>query len=163
MRGGTYVSLLSLTDAGQNELRILHLSVNAIIVYVHNVAEDGKETDLVGIIGMYGILNFPLLLSHHMSMSEISFRKSRGVGNIHYSLCKVFVFVFTDLSILEGNLIRIGAKSNFQTFENNLYSLIFKIIIFIEYFKKIHQLSSSHGYNEAGLNDITLYQFSHAL
>ncbi|XP_043316031.1 odorant-binding protein-like [Cervus canadensis] len=37
--------------AGQNEVRILHLSDNAIIVYVHNVAEDGKETDLVGIIG----------------------------------------------------------------------------------------------------------------
>lgn len=110
MRGCTYVSLLSLTDAGQNEVRILHLSDNAIIVYVHNVAEDGKETDLVGIIGMYGILNFPLPLSHHMSMSELSFRKSRGVGNIHYSLCKVFVFMFTELCILQGKLLRIRGQ-----------------------------------------------------
>ncbi|KAF4027345.1 hypothetical protein G4228_018815 [Cervus hanglu yarkandensis] len=51
MRGCTYVSLLSLTDAGQNKVRILQLSLTHIVGYVHNVAEDGKETDLVGIIG----------------------------------------------------------------------------------------------------------------
>ena len=104
------MSLLSLTDAGQNEVSILQLSLTHITGYVHNVAEDGKETDLVGILGMYGILNFPLPLSHHMSMSELSFRKSRGVDNIHYSVYKVFLFMFTDLSILEGNLLRIRGQ-----------------------------------------------------
>ncbi|XP_043315446.1 odorant-binding protein-like [Cervus elaphus] len=37
--------------AGQNKVRILQLSLTHIVGYVHNVAEDGKETDLVGIIG----------------------------------------------------------------------------------------------------------------
>ena len=108
------MSLLSLTDAGQNEVSIVHLSRYAIIGYIHNVAEDGKETDLVGIIGMYGILNFPLPLSHHMSMSELSFRKSQGVDNIPSSVYKVFLFMFTDLSIMEGNLLRIRGQKLFS-------------------------------------------------
>ena len=32
----------------------------------------------------------------------------------------------------------------------------------LQFFKKIYQLSSSHGYNEADLNDVILHQFSHA-
>ena len=68
--------------------------------------EDGKETELVGILGMYSILKFPLPLSSHMFVPELSFRKSRGIDNIHYSVYKLFVFVFIDLSILEGNLLR---------------------------------------------------------
>ena len=107
MNAGLYIlSLLSLTDAGQNEVRILHLSRDAIIVSIHNVDEEGKETVFVAIIGMYGILKFPLPLSRHVPMPELSFRKSRGVDNIHSPVYKVFVFVFTDLSILEGNLLR---------------------------------------------------------
>lgn len=82
------------------------MTQKAIIGYVHNVAKDGKETDLVGILGMYGILNFPLPLSHHMCMSELSFRKSPGVDNIHYSVYKVCIFMFTELRILVGNLPR---------------------------------------------------------
>lgn len=107
MNTGLYIlSLLSLTDAGENEVTILHLSPYTIIGSIHNVDEEGKETDLVGVLSMYGILKFPLLLSRHVSMPELSFRKSRGVDNIHYSVYKVFIFVFTDLSILEGNLLR---------------------------------------------------------
>lgn len=107
MNAGLYIlSLLSLTDAGQNEVRILHLSRDAIIASIHNVDEEGKETVFVAIIGMYGILKFPLPLSRHVPMPELSFRKSRGVDNIHSPVYKVFVFVFTDLSILEGNLLR---------------------------------------------------------
>ena len=98
--------LLSLTDVGENKVIILHLSADTIIGSIHNVDEEGKETELVGIIGMYGILKFPLPLSCHMFMPELSFRKSRGVVNIHYSVYKLFVFMFTDLSILEGNLLR---------------------------------------------------------
>lgn len=98
--------LLSLTDVGENKVIILHLSADTIIGSIHNVDEEGKETELVGIIGMYGILKFPLALSCHVSMPELSFRKSRGVDNIHYSVYKLFVFMFTDLSILEGNLLR---------------------------------------------------------
>lgn len=111
MNAGLYIlSLLSLTDAGENEVTILHLSPDAIIGSIHNVDEEGKETDFVAILSMYGILKFPLLLSHHVSMPELSFRKSRGVDNIHYSVYKVFIFVFTDLSILEGNLLRNGGQ-----------------------------------------------------
>ena len=111
MNAGLYIlSLLSLTDTGENEVTILHLSPDAIIGSIHNVDEEGKETDLVGVLSMYGILKFPLLLSRHVSMPELSFRKSRGVDNIHYSVYKVFIFVFTDLSILEGNLLRNGGQ-----------------------------------------------------
>lgn len=111
MNTGLYIlSLLSLTDAGENEVTILHLSPDAIIGSIHNVDEEGKETDFVAILSMYGILKFPLLLSCHVSMPELSFRKSRGVDNIHYSVYKVFIFVFTDLSILEGNLLRNGGQ-----------------------------------------------------
>nr|XP_020726245.1 odorant-binding protein-like [Odocoileus virginianus texanus] len=43
--------LFSLTDAGQNEGRPLHVSHNSVIGYVINVDEEGNETDLIGIIG----------------------------------------------------------------------------------------------------------------
>ena len=53
-----YGSFLSLTDAGQNEVQILHVSENSIIRHMRNVDEEGKETDLVGIIGTYGIVTW---------------------------------------------------------------------------------------------------------
>ncbi|XP_045020407.1 odorant-binding protein-like [Bubalus bubalis] len=37
--------------AGQNEVRILHLSPDTIIASIHNVDEEGKETVFVAIIG----------------------------------------------------------------------------------------------------------------
>ncbi|MXQ95104.1 hypothetical protein E5288_WYG018542 [Bos mutus] len=37
--------------AGENEVTILHLSPDAIIGSIHNVDEEGKETDLVGVLG----------------------------------------------------------------------------------------------------------------
>ena len=44
MNAGLYIlSLLSLTDAGQNEVRILHLSRDAIIVSIHNVDESRRH------------------------------------------------------------------------------------------------------------------------
>ena len=51
-RGAVYIYLFSLTDAGQNEGRILHVSHNSVIGHLINVDEVGNETDLVGIIGM---------------------------------------------------------------------------------------------------------------
>lgn len=45
--------LLSITDAGENQVIILHLSADTIIGSIHNVDEEGKETELVGILGMY--------------------------------------------------------------------------------------------------------------
>uniref|UniRef100_A0ABI0P2S9 Lipocalin/cytosolic fatty-acid binding domain-containing protein n=1 Tax=Bos taurus TaxID=9913 RepID=A0ABI0P2S9_BOVIN len=36
--------------AGENEVTILHLSPDAIIGSIHNVDEEGKETDLVGVL-----------------------------------------------------------------------------------------------------------------
>lgn len=54
-----YMYLFSLIDAGQNEGRPLHVSHNSVIGYVINVDEEGKETDLIGIIGM----RHPLWLS----------------------------------------------------------------------------------------------------
>ena len=53
-----YGSFLSLTDVGQNEVQILHVSKNSIIGHMRNVDEEGKETDLVGIIGTYGIVTW---------------------------------------------------------------------------------------------------------
>uniref|UniRef100_A0A8C6E5X5 Lipocalin/cytosolic fatty-acid binding domain-containing protein n=1 Tax=Moschus moschiferus TaxID=68415 RepID=A0A8C6E5X5_MOSMO len=49
-KGSMYVSFLSHTDAGQNEVQILHVSKSSIIGHVKNVDEDGNETDVVGII-----------------------------------------------------------------------------------------------------------------
>ena len=55
---GLYVSFSSLTDAGPSEVQSLHVSEITIIGHMKNVDEDRKETDLVGIIGMYGILTW---------------------------------------------------------------------------------------------------------
>ena len=125
MNAGLYIlSLLSLTDAGQNEVRILHLSRDAIIVSIHNVDEEEKETVFVAIIGMYGILKFPLPLSRHVPMPELSFRKSRGVDNIH---SPVFVFVFTEnlSSIFVRLLVTLPVKRShiyFEGFGEAMYS-----------------------------------------
>ncbi|XP_055294586.1 odorant-binding protein-like [Moschus berezovskii] len=37
--------------AGQNEVEILRFSLNTIIGHIHNVDEEGKETDMVALIG----------------------------------------------------------------------------------------------------------------
>ncbi|XP_055249644.1 odorant-binding protein-like [Moschus berezovskii] len=37
--------------AGQNEVTLVQVTHESIIGYIHNVDEEGKETDLVGIIG----------------------------------------------------------------------------------------------------------------
>ncbi|XDC68496.1 hypothetical protein R6Z07M_019678 [Ovis aries] len=40
-----------ITYAGENQVIILHLSADTIIGSIHNVDEEGKETELVGILG----------------------------------------------------------------------------------------------------------------
>ncbi|KAG5193248.1 hypothetical protein JEQ12_019609 [Ovis aries] len=45
------ISVYHITYAGENQVIILHLSADTIIGSIHNVDEEGKETELVGILG----------------------------------------------------------------------------------------------------------------
>lgn len=45
--------ILSLTDAGKNELHFVHVSKNALILYNINVDEEGKKTMIMELIGVY--------------------------------------------------------------------------------------------------------------
>uniref|UniRef100_A0A9L0IQX7 Lipocalin/cytosolic fatty-acid binding domain-containing protein n=1 Tax=Equus asinus TaxID=9793 RepID=A0A9L0IQX7_EQUAS len=51
LRLHTYVSSLSVTDAGKNEFQILHVSNNALIGSIVNVDKNGKVTQITTLLG----------------------------------------------------------------------------------------------------------------
>ena len=53
---GLLVSFLSLLDEGHNEFRVVRADDIALIAHVINVDGDGKETELVKLLGRYDIL-----------------------------------------------------------------------------------------------------------
>ena len=64
---GLFVSFLSLTDAGHNEFQLISGDKDYLIVRDLNVDADGKETELVGLLGRYDILKFPLTWKCYVS------------------------------------------------------------------------------------------------
>ena len=69
LRLHTYVSSLSVTDAGKNEFQILHVSNNALIGSIVNVDKNGKVTQITTLLGRCYILTiFPSPLSYNISI-----------------------------------------------------------------------------------------------
>lgn len=48
--------ILSLTDAGKNDLQILYASQNSFIMSIDNVDENGALTTLIVMFGRYDLL-----------------------------------------------------------------------------------------------------------
>ena len=77
-----FVSFLSLTDSGQNEVQLISGDENTLIVYNVNVDEDGRETEIVGLFGRYDILKSYWYANVICPLTGLSFRISRGADSI---------------------------------------------------------------------------------
>ena len=55
--------ILSLTDEGQNEFKVLSVSKTHLVAHNFNVDKQGKETELTGLFGVRDILLCPSPLS----------------------------------------------------------------------------------------------------
>ena len=55
--------VLSLTDEGQNEFKVISVSKTHLVAHNINVDEHGTRTELTGLFGMHDVLLFTVTLS----------------------------------------------------------------------------------------------------
>ncbi|KAI4549977.1 hypothetical protein MJT46_019126 [Ovis ammon polii x Ovis aries] len=105
-----------ITYAGQNKVKILRLSLDTIIGSIHNVDEDGKETELVGILETCKINLRPVKLSqctllmnsdmtpndHTETLSTFPEIYTRCSSGFHTSQ-GLYVVIWGDISVHKNN------------------------------------------------------------